>query len=310
LVNIVEEINLMKPTKPLFSVLIANYNNGKYLEECLSSIMAQTCSNWEIVLVDDASTDDSKNIYRKFAADKRIKIITNVKNKGCGYTKRKCVEIAQGDICGFVDADDAIVEDALELLIRYHGENPDVSIVYSTHYICDENLKPQKVADYVGKIPCGVKSWSIARPVISHFASFKRSKYLATKGISPIYHKAVDKDLYYKLEYTGPVLFINKPLYYYRHHLNSISLNQNAFVAYQYELLAKAMVILRNNISKSVLKQTPYSDSELTKGILRVALRQSKDGHLYLAFKLILQSLYFGPITSMKLMLKAFIDTI
>ncbi len=58
--------------------------------------MAQTCSNWEIVLVDDASTDIAVRIFtEKFAADKRIKIITNVKNKGCGYTKRKCVEIAQ-----------------------------------------------------------------------------------------------------------------------------------------------------------------------------------------------------------------------
>ncbi len=57
---------------------------------------------------------------------------------------------SSGDICGFVDADDAIVEDALELLIRYHGRTT-WGIVYSTHYICDENLKPQKVADYVGK---------------------------------------------------------------------------------------------------------------------------------------------------------------
>lgn len=287
-----------KHEAPLFSVLIANYNNGKYLEQCLSSIMAQTYTDWEIVIVDDASTDNSSDIYEKFIDDKRFTIVLNRKNEGCGYTKRKCVEMAQGDICGFVDADDALAENALEILIKHHRDNPDFSIIYSTHYICDEHLMPQKIADYVGQIPENCKSWSIARPVISHFATFKRSKYLTTEGISPIYRKAADKDLYYKLEFTGPVLFVNKPLYYYRQHANNISLNENSIVAYQYELMAKAMVMLRHNIPQVALKQIPYSKSELTKGILRVVSQQSKDRRLISAFKLIVAALYFGPVTS------------
>ena len=75
---------------PLFSVLIANYNNGKYLMEAIESVRQQTYTNWEIILVDDASTDNSKDIYRELENDSRIHIFYNEQNKGCGYTKRRC----------------------------------------------------------------------------------------------------------------------------------------------------------------------------------------------------------------------------
>lgn len=303
-----EENESIRFNSTLFSVLIANYNNGQYLEECLQSIFAQTYKNWEIVIVDDASTDDSNNIYEKFSDDERVTVIVNRKNKGCGYTKRKCVEIARGEICGFVDADDALSHDALELMIRYHLDNPGFSIIYSTHYVCDQNLTPKEIADYVGQIPNHSKSCWTLRPVISHFASFKRVNYLNTKGISPIYHKAADKDLYYKLEDTGPVLFIDKPLYFYRHHLNSISLNQHATAAYQYELMAKAMVALRHN-NKSILEQMPYTKDALTKGILYVALKEFRNKHLCSASKLFFQSSYFSPITSLKLIISRIFNT-
>src|SRR4030043_677699 len=99
-------INNLK--RPLFSVLIANYNNGKFLKECLQSIFSQTYSNWEIIIVDDASTDNSLLIYKQYLNNNKIKICYNKKNKGVGYTKNKCVLYAKGDICGFIDSDDAI----------------------------------------------------------------------------------------------------------------------------------------------------------------------------------------------------------
>ncbi|MBO4738767.1 MAG: glycosyltransferase [Bacteroidales bacterium] len=59
----------MMNDNPLFSVLIANYNNGKYLMEAINSVYAQTYTNWEIILVDDASTDNFKEIYKKLEKD-------------------------------------------------------------------------------------------------------------------------------------------------------------------------------------------------------------------------------------------------
>lgn len=58
---------------PLFSVLIANHNNGRFLEECLQSIFSQTYTNWEIIIVDDASSDNNTDIYLEFAHHPQIK---------------------------------------------------------------------------------------------------------------------------------------------------------------------------------------------------------------------------------------------
>ena len=80
-----------------FSVLIANYNNGQYLQDALNSVFNQTYSNWEIIIVDDCSTDNSHELYNNYVDDSRIHIYYNNRNYGCGYTKRRCVELAHGD---------------------------------------------------------------------------------------------------------------------------------------------------------------------------------------------------------------------
>jgi glycosyltransferase involved in cell wall biosynthesis len=278
---------------PLFSVLIANHNNGQYLEECLQSIFCQTYQNWEIILVDDGSTDNSFDVYQKYENHSQIKIIKLTPNKGCGFTKRKCVEAASGEICGFVDADDTLAPDALEILVRQHLDNPYHSIVYSTHYNCNNDLVPQNIAEQVGTIPDGQFSWMNKRPIISAFATFKRKNYLQTTGISPWLHKAVDKDLYYKLEEAGPSLFVNQPLYYYRHHQNSISLNKNSNIAYQYHLAIKASIIIRSPNRAHTLKQMPHTKSELAGGLLQTALHLFKNSHYSNGLELFFKALWY-----------------
>lgn len=235
-----------KDSTPLFSVLIANYNNGQYLEECLQSVFAQSYTNWEIIIVDDGSTDIvSKEIYDKIKDNPKIRVFFNERNMGCGATKRRCVDKAKGTICGFLDPDDTITPNALEIMVNYHTKSPENSIIYSTHYICDKLLNPQSVARYVGAIPEGKSHLTYDGPKISHFATFKTHNYLITNKINPKLTKAVDQDLYYKLEETGPTQFINKPLYYYRHHSNSISLGTNRHKAFYQDMRAKYDAVKR-----------------------------------------------------------------
>jgi glycosyltransferase involved in cell wall biosynthesis len=110
--------------KPLFSVLIANFNNVKTIDNAIDSVFQQTFKNWEIVIVDDGSTDNSCDIYKKYEQDSRFKIFYNKKNRGCGYTKSQCVELAEGDLCGFLDADDALSKNALEIMVNLHKNKP------------------------------------------------------------------------------------------------------------------------------------------------------------------------------------------
>ena len=110
----------------------------------IESIRRQTFTDWEIVLVDDGSVDESKDLYPELEKDNRIRIFRNEKNMGCGYTKRRCVEESVGTLCGFLDPDDELLPNALQVMVDTHLAHPEVSLVTSRYYFCDENLKPYR----------------------------------------------------------------------------------------------------------------------------------------------------------------------
>lgn len=211
---------------PLFSILIANYNNGGYLQEAIDSVLGQTYGHWEVILVDDKSTDDSAEIYEKYASDSRFKVYYNNVNRGCGYTKRRCVELATGELCGFLDPDDALLPEALETMVKAHAEHPECSLIYSTcyRYAGDRGAEMQ-AWDYIGPIPEEFDFLIYKKRMVSHFVSFKRACYLACEGIDPTLKAAVDRDLYYRLEEQGKLLHLPVPLYLYRiNNASSISI--------------------------------------------------------------------------------------
>lgn len=214
---------------PLFSILIANYNNGSYLWEAIESVLSQTYLNWEVILVDDKSTDDSKEIYKRVVDDCRFHIYYNETNKGCGYTKRRCIEEASGEFCGFLDPDDKLSEDAIQCLVNEHRHHPECSLVYSTLFLWDPGKVSTAVLDQVGAMKEGEDFLISSQKIVSHFAVFKKSFYQETIGINSSLQSAVDVDLYFKLEEVGSICFYDKPLYYYRQgNPSSISIGNDA----------------------------------------------------------------------------------
>lgn len=223
-------INNNVKDKPLFSVLIANYNNGRFIVDAVESVIKQTYQNWEIIIVDDRSTDNSIEIISNLIkAESRIKLFKNDKNRGCGYTKRRCAEFATGEICGILDPDDALVENAIELSVKTHLANPNISLLFSNCYICDPSLNIRSIK-VIKKVPVNKTLLeSISEKDVSgfHFASFKRSMYNQTTGIDPFCLRAVDQDLYYKLEEVGSLFHIDDILYKYRVHEGGLSLGNS-----------------------------------------------------------------------------------
>jgi glycosyltransferase involved in cell wall biosynthesis len=231
---------------PLFSILVANYNNGNFIEDCFKSILKQTYNNWEIVIVDDASTDLSNKIYEKFKDDQRFRFFKNGNNKGCGYTKRKCIELAKGVICGFLDPDDIIIETSIKRMVEEHLKHPMASMIYSNYYLCNESLEIIKKSSneahdnkkfIVGKMP-------------NPFTTFKKEFYKTTQGINEKYKRAIDRDLVLKLEEVGDVIKIEDYLYYYRINPNSISMDSNRFKSSYWTWQARFDACERRNIDK------------------------------------------------------------
>lgn len=101
---------------PLISVIIPIYNSADYIERCLNSIRNQTFANWEAILINDGSTDSSGTICEYFSSlDSRFKTV-HQPNKGVSYSRNRGLEIAKGKWIWFIDADDYIVDGAMEIL--------------------------------------------------------------------------------------------------------------------------------------------------------------------------------------------------
>ena len=217
---------------PLFSILIANYNNGKFFQDCYNSIMAQTYSHWEVIIVDDASTDNSVAIIKKIIGeDTRFKVYENPENKGCGFTKRKCAELATGELCAFLDPDDAITTEALELMVAEHEKHPEASMIYSKPYFCDENLRIETIRASK-QVENNDPFYFDFEGYLYAFLSYKKDFYHKTQGIDSYLKRAVDRDLVLKLYEVGPAFLMDKALYLYRIHNGGISTNQNEDKAY------------------------------------------------------------------------------
>ncbi|MHB1148703.1 MAG: glycosyltransferase family 2 protein [Lutibacter sp.] len=279
----------------LFSILIANYNNGHFFKDCYQSILGQTYANWEVIIVDDGSTDDSIAVMKQIIGDdNRFRIFFNKENKGCGYTKNKCAELANGKISGFLDPDDALKDDALELMVDLHKRNKDVSIITSKYELVDLEMNFIRNSLYGCAIPANKSYLTYANGAITHFATFKQRKYIQSGGIDPKMKRAVDQDLYYKMEEQGQHLFLNKVLYQYRIHRNSISNNENLFKAEYWHFYTimkayerrKRLGLKIDNFSKGYIKK--YASNYYLDRFKNVKHTKKSKAKYYFLFKAIL----------------------
>lgn len=119
------------------SIVITCYNYGRYLEGCLESVIAQTYTDWEAIVVDDGSTDDTANVIRPFLADKRIRYFYQ-KNQGQTVAKNVGISLGSRDIVAFLDADDSWKPEKLARQIPLFA-NPNVGVTFTSYHEIDEN---------------------------------------------------------------------------------------------------------------------------------------------------------------------------
>lgn len=248
-----------------FSVLIANYNNGKFFKECYDSIIAQDYKNWEAIILDDASTDDSLEVIKKITGnDERFKIYRNEENSGVGITKSKLIELAEGDICGFVDPDDAITPNALSSSIKIFQKQQDVVLTYSKFAKCDENLKILEVPKIAQQVINNSMFFFNCPVNIVHFVCFRKGVYNQTEKMNTEMKIAEDQDLYLKMYEKGKVKFINETNYLYRLHSGGISQNDNKPKSREYFAKVIFNTIKRRSLTSINGKPVPkeYNSSQ------------------------------------------------
>lgn len=243
-----------------FSILIANYNNGKFFKDCYNSILAQEYKNWEVVIIDDRSTDNSVEIINQIiGTDPRFKLYENDTNYGVGVTKSELIERSTGDICGYLDPDDFIKPKALKSAVEVLQKKKDVVLTYSRLVKCDENLNVLKEFKAAMQVPNGQKCFFNFPIQIAPFVAFRRDVYMTTSKINPELKIAEDQDLYYKMYEAGKVEFIDQTDYLYRAHIGGISQNHNKQKSYAYYAQAIWEAMQRRNLKEIHGRPIPQS---------------------------------------------------
>lgn len=208
----------------LISIITTVYNSEKYIAETIESVLAQTYSDWEMIIVDDCSTDKSREIIRKFAEkDSRIHLIEFKENSGTGRARNIALQNANGRFVAFLDSDDIWVPEKLEKQIRFMTEN-NCPISFTAYKLVDENSKD---LDRVIRVVKSVNLHQyLKNTIIGYSSSMIDLKLTGSFQIADIRIR-VDTQVWISLLKKGFVAYgLNEVLMIYRVHNKSISSNK------------------------------------------------------------------------------------
>ncbi|HAL92781.1 MAG TPA: hypothetical protein DCM68_07140 [Verrucomicrobia bacterium] len=139
-------------SEPLVSVCIGAYNRKDYIRECVDSALAQTWPNKEIIVVDDASTDGTREILQSYGDS--IRLILRESNSGiCPITRNQAVQAAKGEYVAFLDSDDKWYPDKLAKQVAFMGAHLEIPLCHTLCHVIDERSQVVGVRHGVGGVP-------------------------------------------------------------------------------------------------------------------------------------------------------------
>ncbi|MFT4283120.1 MAG: glycosyltransferase family 2 protein [Candidatus Woesearchaeota archaeon] len=201
--------------KPLVSVLMPNYNSEKYLAEAIESVLSQTFTDFEFIIIDDYSSDKSWDIIQKYAKkDSRIKAYRNEKNLGIVKTRNKLFSLAKGKYFAIFDSDDVCFRERLELQVAFLEKNKDYGLVGGNLIIIDEDSKKIGFRKYEKEVVNALYKSPVAQP-----SSMIRASVLGVVGVYSSekgFDRSRDFDLWVRIFDKYKIRNIQKPLIKYR----------------------------------------------------------------------------------------------
>jgi len=203
-------------TRCKVSILTTVYNREKYLVACIDSVLASSYQDWELIIVDDVSTDTSLAIAKSYEKkDARIKVYVNQTNLGDYPNRNKAASYAKGKYIKYLDADDLIYPHGLEIMVHTMEQFPQAGLGISQKVV--EDVKPYPFVmepketftrEFLmrGVLGLGPTGTIIRRDVFEKLGGFTGTRYIG------------DTELWYKIALTHPVVKIEDDLIFWRQH--------------------------------------------------------------------------------------------
>jgi glycosyltransferase involved in cell wall biosynthesis len=210
-------------SSPTVSILVPTYNYGHHIDEALQSALGQTYSDFEIIIIDDASKDNTDEIVQKYLKDPRFSYYKNPVNLGLVENFNNCLTYARGKYIKFLLADDKFEPTLLEKFVPIMEQYPNVTLVTSNREVFGNETK-KRVLPLTGlqngrkvifeSLREGHGNW-IGEPTT---VMFRKSDLVRTGNFNPAYYCLVDWEMWLRLLNIGDCYIIPETLSYFRVH--------------------------------------------------------------------------------------------
>jgi len=250
---------------PLLSVTVLNYNYAHYLTQCLDSILSQTFTDFELILINDCSTDNSLDVIERFVKDSRVRLINHTSNQGYVKSLVEGVELSRGKYITVISADDfCVAPSAFDTLITALEKDSTVAFSYSAHGHYDHSGKRHLIrrpyeCSYVRSGLEEIQDLIFECYVLHSGTIIRRSSYDAIGGYDASMRYAVDYKLWLMLCSVGNVAYSDQEIYGFRVHRSSMS---HSLPSTKQSLLEAIECI---NVAISAMQSSLVSGEELRK---------------------------------------------
>ena len=242
------------------TVYTPSHNYGRFLSDAITSVLNQSLDTWELLVIDDASSDDSAAIAERFAAahPERVRLFRNEAAQGLQACSNLALREARGEYIMRLDADDMLDESALLVMASYLDRHPDVALVYPNYTYVDEQgallaIETRKRIDNDHQL----------RDLPAHGACtmIRRRVLKAVGGYSAAYNAQDGYELWLKVLHRYPVAHIATPLFAYRQHGTSITRDENRVLAARQQIKRDLVERTRGEVAPRIVAVVPAKNT-------------------------------------------------
>jgi len=265
----------------MVSVIVPIYNNEKYLSRCVESIINQTYSDWELILVNDGSTDNCEKICQRFSEeDHRIKCVSKI-NEGVSVARNVGISISRGEYVSFIDSDDYVAQNYLEKLMCIQKKYNADFVAASFHYVDNDGIRDNPFFEV--PVEYQEKQIDMKDYEFEKWYSFPGAcgclfskKIIEQNQISFSNKYRNGEDMLFKIQYlthSDKPVAISEPLYYYFENPKSVLHTVNV------DVLVEA--ILAWEQAYYIVKKYSKCSSSIAKVLIQYCRKIKTDGLLY-----------------------------
>ena len=241
------------PAVPIVSVVVPNYNHARYLTQRIDSIMSQFMQNFEIIILDDASTDESVYTIEKYLMDPRVRLLRNRVNSGSPFLQwNRGVSEARGAYVWIAESDDYSDPRFLDQLVSRLESCPDAAVSYCDSYRVNSDGHVLEVyKDYFAKIDSKhwendfinngrdeIMNYLIRKNTIPNASAvlFRKASYVQAGGASADLRLCGDWLMWIKMLMLGNLVYVAQPLNFFRCHSENVRSAVGGFILHKEEL--------------------------------------------------------------------------